>query len=107
MLQENEIVCSAHPVKYHGLDHEDGYITLEQHRTRRRIPDGYHFEDTGTHIYVSPYYSHLFQHKLKVRKFILNKETKEWRDYSEVIIERHIPEKHEPVKDNVIKELLK
>lgn len=65
------------------------------------MPDGYHFEDTGTHIYVSPFYSHLFQHKKKVRQFVLNKETKEWADYNPVTIEHHIPVKLDPTSINL------
>jgi hypothetical protein len=97
IFDKNEIIASAHPVKYHGIDYHDTYIIVEQNRTRRRIPNGYHFEDTGRHIYISPYYSHLFQHKKKPREFIVNKITKEWRSYDSVIIEHHLPAKIEPI----------
>ena len=69
---------SAQPnVKYHRIEYHDGYVTIEQNRTRRRVPDGYHFEDDGQYIAVS-FYSHIFQHKAKgSATFVLNKETKE------------------------------
>ena len=104
-LLENEILCPAQRVKYHRIEYHDGYVTIEQNRTRRRVPDGYHFEDDGQYIAVSTFYSHIFQHKAKVRYFVLNKETKEWRDWQTVIIERHTPEKLEPKESNIIEEL--
>ena len=104
-LLENEIICTAQRVKYHRIEYHDGYVTIEQNRTRRRVPDGYHFDDNGQHIYVSTFYSGIFQHKAKVRYFVLNKETKEWRDWQTVIIERHTPEKLEPKESNIIEEL--
>jgi hypothetical protein len=69
------------------------------------VPDGYYFDDNGVYIYISTFYSHIFQHKAKVRYFVLNKETKEWRDWQTVIVERHRPEKLEPVEQNIIEEL--
>lgn len=107
MLQENEIRCPAHAVKYHSIEYSDKYVTITQNRTRRRVPIGYYFEDTGNYIYVSPYYSCIFQHKKKVRMFILNMATKEWRDFPTVIIERHKPDIKEPKSDNTIKRLKK
>ena len=104
-LLENEIICTAQRVKYHRIEYHDGYVTIEQNRTRRRVPDGYHFDDNGQYIYVSTFYSGIFQHKAKVRYFVLNKETKEWRDWQTVIIERHQPEKLEPKESNIIEEL--
>ena len=104
-LLENEILCPAQRVKYHRIEYHDGYVTIEQNRTRRRVPDGYHFDDNGVYIYISTFYSHIFQHKAKVRYFVLNKETKEWRDWQTVIIERHTPEKREAKESNEINEL--
>ena len=104
-LQPGEILCQAQRVKYRRIEYHDGYVTIEQNRTRRRVPDGYHFDDNGVYIYVSTFYSHIFQHKAKVRYFVLNKETKEWRDWQTVIIERHTPEKLEPKASNIIEEL--
>ena len=104
-LKEGEILCTAQRVKYHRIEYNDGYVTIEQNRTRRRVPDGYHFDDNGVYIYVSTFYSHIFQHKAKVRYFVLNKETKEWRDWQTVIIERHTPEKKGAKESNKIKEL--
>ena len=92
-------------MKYHRIEYHDGYVTIEQNRTRRRVPDGYHFEDDGQYICVSTFYSHNFQHKTKIRYYVLNKETKEWRDWQTVIIERHTPEKKEAVKSNEINDL--
>ena len=51
-LLENEILCTAQRVKYHRIEYHDGYVTIEQNRTRRRVPDGYHFEDDGQYIAV-------------------------------------------------------
>lgn len=104
-LQPGEIICPAQRVKYNHIEYYKGYVVVEQNHTRRRVPDGYHFEDDGQYIYVSTFYSHIFQHKTKVRYFVLNKETKEWRDWQTVIIERHTPEKKEAVKSNEINDL--
>lgn len=104
-LKPSEILCPAQRVKYRCVEYHDGYVTIEQNKTRRRVPDGYHFDDNGVYIYVSTFYSHIFQHKAKVRYFVLNKETKEWRDWQTVIVERHRPEKLEPVEQNIIEEL--
>lgn len=105
ILKANEIVVNACAVKYHDIDYKDEYIVVTQNRTRRRVKNGYYFEDTGTHIYLSVYVAGMFQHKYKERKFILNTETKEFRDYKTVIIEKHKPEKLEALKDNIINEL--
>jgi len=104
-LQPGEILCPAQRVKYSRVEYHEGYVTIEQNRTRRRVPIGYFFDDDGRYIYVSTYYSHIFQHKAKVRYFVLNKETKEWRDWQTVIVERHTPEKQTPVESNIIDEL--
>ena len=104
-LLENEILCTAQRVKYHRIEYHDGYVTIEQNKTRRRVPDGYHFDDNGQYIYVSTFYSGMFQHKAKVRYFVLNKETKEWRYWQTVIVERHRPEKIKPIEQNEINEL--
>lgn len=91
-LSDNEIICQAQRVKYHSIEYHDGYVTIEQHRTRRRVPAGYYFDDNGVYIYVSTFYSHLFQHKAKIRYFALNTETKEWRyGKVETTIEEHVP----------------
>ena len=104
-LLENEILCTAQRVKYHRIEYHDGYVTIEQNMTRRSVPDGYHFEDDGQYIAVSTFYSHIFQHKATIRHFVLNKETKEWRDWQTVIVERHRPDKIAPVDSNIIEEL--
>jgi hypothetical protein len=106
-LLENEILCTAQRVKYHRIEYHEGYVTIEQNRTRRRVPVGYYFEDDGQYIAVSTFYSHIFQHKATIRHFVLNKETKKWRPYQTVIVERHRPEKIEPVSSNEISELRK
>ena len=104
-LAENEIVCTAHPVKYHDIEYHDDYIVVTQNRTRRRVKNGYYFEDTGTHIYLSVYVAGMFQHKYRERKFIMNTETKEFRDYKTVIIEKHKPNAVKPLENNIINEL--
>jgi hypothetical protein len=96
-LQENEIIVSACAVKYHSIDYQDMYVTITQNRTRRRVYNGWYFKDIGTHIYVSTFCVDMFQHKSKLKQFIINTVTKEWRDFQSVIIERHKPEKKEPV----------
>ena len=105
ILHPGEILCPAQRVKYNHIEYYKGYVVVEQSHARRRVPDGYHFEDDGLYIYVSTFYSHIFQHKAKVRYFALNKETKEWRDWQTVIIERHTPEKREAKENNEIKSL--
>lgn len=106
-LRENEIVVTAQRVKYRCVEYHDGYVTIEQNRTRRRVPKGYYFEDSGAEIYVSTFYSHLFQHQAKLRRFIVNKVTKEWRDFIGVLLEHFTPEKREPKDNNEIEELKK
>lgn len=105
VLKPGEILCPAQRVKYHRIEYHDGYVTIEQNRMRRRVPDGYYFEDDGQYIAVSTFYSNIFQHKAKVRYFVLNKETKEWRHWQTMIVERHRPEKITPVSSNIINEL--
>lgn len=105
MLNESEIVVQAHAVKYHDIDYQDNYVVITQNRTRRRIYKGYYFEDTGSHIYVSTYCSGIFQHKHKIRNFIVNTVTKEWREFQHILIVEHKPEKKEPVENNRIDEL--
>lgn len=107
MLAENEIIVSSNPVKYHDIEYHDDYIVVTQNRTRRRVKNGYYFEDTGSHIYLSVYVAGMFQHKYRERKFILNTETKEWKNYQSVIIEKHHPEKVEPKESNNIERLKK
>ena len=104
-LLENEILCQAQRVKYHRIEYHEGYVTIEQNRTRRRVPDGYYFEDDGQYICVSTFYSHIFQHKAAIHKFALNKETKEWRKWTDVIVEKFKPEKRTPLDSNIIEEL--
>lgn len=106
-LQENEIIVQANAVKYRDIEYHDIFIVVTQNHTRRRIYNGWFFEDTGTHIYISIYYSHIFQHKNKTRQFIVNTITKEWRDYQSVIIERHTPDKIEPIKQEPHAELIR
>lgn len=106
-LSENEILAPANPVKYHDIEYSDNYVTVTQNRIRRRIPNGYYFEDTGSHIYISPYYSHLYQHKHKIRHFILNRFTKEWRNVPPVLIQHHIPERIEPKEIQADEQLTK
>lgn len=104
-LRENEIVVNAQRVKYHGIEYHDNFVTIEQNRTRRRVPKGYYFEDNGVEIYVSTFYSGIFQHQKKMRKFIVDKVTKEWRDFIGTLTEVHHPEKVEPVDNNEINQL--
>jgi hypothetical protein len=103
-LQPNEIIVSANAVKYHSIDYDDDdrFVTITQNRTRRRVYAGYYFDDSGTHIYVSTFCSHIFQHKRKERKFIVDTVTKKWRDFQAVIVEKHKPEKIEPLTNNKI-----
>lgn len=96
-LQENEVVARAVPVKYHDIEYHDNYIVVVQNRTRRRIPNGYWFEDTGVHIYISLFYSHIYQSKSKIRQFIVNTVTKEWRLFETTIVVTHVPEKKLPI----------
>lgn len=104
-LKDNEIVVNAQRVKYRCVEYHDNYVTIEQNRTRRRVPKGYYFEDSGAEIYVSTFYSHIFQHQAKLRRFIVNKVTKEWRDFIGVAIEHYTPDKMVPIESNEIKEL--
>lgn len=97
MFDKNEIIVHSQAVKYHHIEYHDNFVVVTQNHTRRRVYDGWYFEDTGTHIYVSTYCSGMFQHKKKMRQFIVNTVTKEWRDFQSVIVERHKPEKKEPV----------
>jgi len=106
-LQENEIVVSANAVKYHDIGYHDNYIVVTQNRTRRRIYNGWYFEDTGSHVYISTFYSHLFQHKRKTRQFIVNTISKEWKEFQSVIVEKHIPERIGITEVLKIKELEK
>lgn len=106
-LKEYEILCPSQRVKYSHVEYCDGYVVVEQNRTRRRIPDGYYFSDNGIYIYLSTFYSNLFQHKKAIKHFILNKKTKEWREWIDVVVERHIPAEIQEVKDNFIVELKK
>lgn len=104
-LQPGEIICPAQRVKYNHIEYYKGYVVVEQNHTRRRVPDGYHFEDDGIYIAISTFYSHIFQHKAKIYHFALNKETKQWRPYQAVIVEKHTPEKREAKENNEIKSL--
>lgn len=107
MLQENEIIITANAVKYHDIEYHDNYIVVTQNRTRRRVYNGYYFEDTGTHIYISSGLAHIFQAKSKQRSFIVNTETKEWREFETTIVEKHYAKKVKPIKNNIINELIK
>lgn len=104
-LKPGEILCRAHRVKYTHIEYHDGYVTIEQNRTRRRVPSGYYFDDDGRHICVSVYYSGRFQHKQAVCYFALNKETKEWREWQKVTITHHTPERKQAEESNEINEL--
>lgn len=104
-LSENEIIVNAQAVKYHEINYYDNYVVITQNRTRRRVYNGYFFEDTGTHIFVSTICAGIFQHKNKIRNFIVNKETKEWREFQHILITEHKPEKKQPVNSNRIDEL--
>ena len=106
-LSDNEIVAQAHAVKYHDIEYQDSYVVITQNRIRRRVYNGYYFEDTGSHIYVSTYRSDMFQHKYKVRNFIVNTVTKEWMEFKHILVTEHKPEKKDPVENNQIKELEK
>ena len=99
-LKENEIVVQAQAVKYHDIDYQEGYVVITQNRTRRRIYNGFYFDDTGNHIYVSTYCVGIFQHKTKIRNFIVNTVTKEWREFQHILIVEHKPEKKEPVENS-------
>lgn len=107
MLLENEIVVSACAVKYHDIECNENYIVVTQNRTRRRIYNGWHFEDTGAHIYISTFCCHVFQHKRKTRQFIVNTVTKEWRCYQSTFVEKHVPSKIGEYEVLKIKELEK
>lgn len=102
-----KLVATTHPVKYHNIEYHDEYIVVTQNKTRRRVYNGWYFEDTGSHIYISERCSGMFQHKFKIRKFWLDTETKEWRDYVDYTIEKHTPEKLNPLENNTIKRLKK
>jgi hypothetical protein len=91
MLKENEIFASSQAVKYHSIEYHDNYVVVTQNRTRRRIPNGYFFEDTGVYIYISLYYSYFFQHKKKLKTFIVNKVSKDWREAVTVDVSKHVP----------------
>jgi hypothetical protein len=97
----------ANPVKYHDIEYHDNYIVVTQNQTRRRIYKGWYFEDTGTHIYISTYYSNIFQCKTKTKAFWLDLETKEWKPYIDYKVEKHTPEKLNPIESNFIKRLKK
>lgn len=106
-LNENEILVKAQAVKYHDIEYHDNFIVITQYRTRRRVYNGYYFEDTGIHIYVSSCCADIFQHKTKIRKFIVNTITKEWRAFESVIVEFHTPIKKNPINNNIHNELVK
>jgi hypothetical protein len=106
-LQENEIVVTTQRVKYRHIEYFDNYVVIEQNRTRRRVYKGFYFDDNGEYIYVSTVYSNIFHHKKVIRRFIVNTETKEWRYYHSVVVEKHKPEQKEPVEDNLIDDLIK
>lgn len=107
MLNNTEIVVNACPVKYSDIEYHDNFVVITQNRTRRRVYAGYYFEDTGTHIYVSTACADMFQHKRKVRQFIVNTVTKEYRDLVTYEVEKNHPERVEPVENNIHEELTK
>lgn len=104
-LKEGEIVVNAQRVKYRCVEYHDGYVTIEQNHTRRRVPKGYYFEDNGEEIYVSTFYSDMFQHQRKMRRFIVNTKTKEWREFVSAYVTHYRPKKIDPVARNEIEEL--
>lgn len=105
MLKENEVFASAVKVKYHDIEYCDKYIVLTQNRTRRRVYNGYYFEDFGSCIHISTFCADMFQHGRKVFRYIVNTVTKEWRKADEVLIERNIPKHIEAVENNEINQL--
>jgi hypothetical protein len=107
MIGENEIISRSNAVKYHRIEYCDTYVVITQNRTRRRVYNGYYFEDTGSHIYISSYYSSAFQHAQKVKNFIVNTVTKEWREYKMITVEKHFPDIKKPLKENIHNELIK
>lgn len=104
---DGKILCRAYPVKYRIVEYSERYVTIEQNRTRRRIPVGYFFEDTGTHIYVSSFYADIFQHKEKSKMYLLDRKTKEWEEVHTVMTETHRPGKIEPRENNIVEDLRK
>lgn len=105
MLGDNEIIVSAYAVKYRSIEYYENYVVITQNRIRRRVYKGFFFVDTGIYIYVSGYFAGLFQHKSKPKMFVVNKETKEWRVYDTILVEKHKPEKIEPKESNEISSL--
>lgn len=101
-LRPGEILCPAQRVKYHAIEYSDEYVTITQNRTRRRVPKGYYFDDDGRSIFISTFYSPIFQYQHRIKHFVLNKDTKEWRDWQQVYIERHKPEKIAAIESNEI-----
>ena len=106
-LKPNEIVVTAQRVKFHGIEYHDGYVTIEQNRTRRRVPNVEHCENNVIEIYVSTFFSHIFQHQKKPRKFVVNTVTKEWRDFVGVSVALHKPEKMDAIENNEKEQLKK
>jgi len=104
VLQGNEIVVMAYPVKYISVERGNGFITVAQNGTRRRVYDGWHFDDDGRRVWVSAS-ACCFQHGRKGRRFIVDTVTKRWRELETVTVERHRPESIAPVGDNIINEL--
>lgn len=98
-----KINVSTYSIKYNEIEYCEGFILLIQNRIRRRIPNGYYFEDTGSHIYISQGYAHLFQHGQKRKDFIVDTDTKEW-EYA-VKITSHIPERMGKLDSNIIDSL--
>lgn len=105
-LKDNEILVTAYPVRYTTAEYCDDYVTITQNRTRRRVYNGYHFDDDGRRIWVSESCCY-FQCGRKPYKYVVNTVTKEWRRYHDVIVERHFAEHHEPIEQNEINDLKK
>lgn len=106
-LKPNEILCPAHRVKYSHIEYSENFVTITQNRTRRRVYKGYYFDDDGEYIYISTFYSCNFQHKATIKHFVLNKDTKEWRDWQTIVIEHHKPQQKAQKEGNIIDELKK
>jgi|GEM_PF-5341983 len=103
----SNIIVSAVQIKYSHIDYFDNYVVITQNRTIRRVYSGFYFYDNGSEIYVSTTCVGMFQHRKKIKRFILNTETKEWNDYETITVERHFPDKILPIESNQINSLKK
>lgn len=99
---EDFIIEKAYPVKYHSVEYYDRYVVVTQNRIRRRVYNGYFFDDNGEYIYISEICVGMFQHKKKPKIYSVNTETKTWEEYVTVTAVKHRPEKMNPVERNEI-----